>query len=91
MRKSFLIILAGLLFVCACGGGGKSTITPPAIAVSVTPGAQANIDQGQTLNFTAAVSNDSSGKGVSWTVSGTSCTGNGCGTFTNNNHNRSDV
>lgn len=81
MRRSILW-LAGLLLLCGCGGG-SSTKTPPAIAVSLTPSAQTNIDQGQTLNFTASVSNDSASKGVTWAMSGTNCTGSACGTFTN--------
>jgi hypothetical protein len=81
MRRSALF-LSGLLVLCACGGGNTAK-TAPAISVSLTPSAQTNIDQGQTLNFTATVSNDSSGKGVTWAMSGTNCTGSACGTFTN--------
>jgi len=77
-----VLVLSGLLLLCACGGG-TSQKTPPAISVSLTPSAQTNIDQGQTLNFTASVSNDSSGKGVTWTISGTGCSGSACGTLTN--------
>jgi hypothetical protein len=81
MKRSILIasILSGFLLLNACGGGSA----PPAISVSVTPAAQTNIDQGQTLSFTATVSNDSSSKGVTWTLSGTACTGTACGTLTN--------
>ena len=35
------------------------------------------------MNFTAKVANDSSGEGVTWSMSGTSCSGAACGTFTN--------
>jgi hypothetical protein len=37
----------------------------------------------QTVNFTATVANDSGGKGVTWSVSGTGCSGSACGNFTN--------
>jgi hypothetical protein len=77
-----LLVLFGLSLLCACGGGSSAT-PPPTISVSLTPSAQTNIDQGQTLNFTASVSNDSSAKGVTWTMSGTGCSGSACGTFTN--------
>jgi hypothetical protein len=81
--KKFVLILSGFLFVCGCGGGGKhSTQTTPVISVSLTP-AQTAIDQGQTLNYTASVTNDSKNMGVAWSMSGTACTGTGCGTFTN--------
>jgi hypothetical protein len=43
---------------------------------------QTNIDQGQTVKFTATVENDSSAKGVTWSASGTGITGAACGTFT---------
>jgi hypothetical protein len=49
----------------------------------VTPSQSTNVDQGQTLAFAATVNNDSANKGVTWAVSGTTCTGAACGTFTN--------
>jgi len=58
------------------------TIGLPAVTVSLTPSQQTNIDQGQTLPFTATINNDPANKGVTWAVSGTTCTGNACGTFT---------
>ena len=83
MRKLFvikLLVISGLLFLTACGGGHS---TPPTISVSITPSTPTNIDVGQTLNFTATVANDSGDKGVTWSISGTGCTGNACGTLTN--------
>ena len=77
--KSSIWMLSALLFLSACG---TSTKTPPAISVSLTPSAQKNIDVAQTLNIAAAVNNDSSGKGVTWAMAGTNCTGSACGTFT---------
>jgi len=76
-RLTLLFSILGLL--CSCGG----TPTPPAISVSLAPATQTTIDQGQTLKFTATVANDSSRKGVTWSVSGTGCTRSACGTFTN--------
>jgi hypothetical protein len=38
--------------------------------VSISPSATQSLDQGQSLGFTASVSNDSSNAGVTWTVSG---------------------
>ena len=58
-------------------------IAAPAVSVSLNPSAQTKIDQGQTLNFTATIANDSGNKGVTWVASGTTCSGNACGTFTN--------
>lgn len=80
-RLAWVLSLAGVL--CACGSSSTMTVTPPAITVSISPSSQMAIDQGQSLNFTATVVNDSSGKGVTWTVSGTGCTGAACGSFSN--------
>ena len=77
--KKLAWILSGILFVCGCGGNPPA----PVISISLTPSAQTNIDQGQSVNFTATVANDSSGGGVTWSMSGTSCTGTACGTFSN--------
>jgi hypothetical protein len=72
-----------VLFLSACGGGTGTHTTPPVISVSLTPSAQSNIDVAQTLKFTATVANDTNSKGVTWSVSGTGCSGSACGTFTN--------
>ena len=80
--KSLVLILLGALFVCGCGGGGSSTKVAPVISVSLTPSGQTSIDQGQTLSYTATVTNDSSQAGVTWSMSGPTCTGTACGTFT---------
>ena len=51
-----------------CGGGGNSTPAAPlSISLSVRA-ANPSIDQGQTTTVTATVSNDSSSKGVTWSV-----------------------
>jgi hypothetical protein len=82
--KKLVVILSGLLFLCACGGGSSNnTPTAPAISVALSPSAQSSIDQGQTVSFTATVSNDSANAGVNWSMSGTGCSGSACGTFTN--------
>ena len=81
--KRYALILSGLLFLCGCGGGKSSTPTAPAISVSVTPSTQSTIDQGQTVAYTATVANDSGSKGVTWSMSGTGCSGTACGTFSN--------
>ncbi len=70
LSRSALALTAALtvsILSSACGGGASA---PPAIAVSVTPGAAQAIDQGQTLGISAAVANDSSNKGVTWSVTG---------------------
>lgn len=53
------------------------TLTAP-ISVAVAP-TTANVPINTSKMFTATLQNDSANKGVSWTLSGTSCTGSTCG------------
>ena len=78
--KKLVLILSGIFLYCACGGNNQPAAV---ISVSLSPSAQTTIDQGQSLNFTATVANDTSGSGVTWSMSGTSCSGTACGTFSN--------
>jgi len=61
------------------------TITAPAAPITVTVGpTSANVQAGiGTQNFTATLQNDSQNKGVSWSLSGTGCSGATCGTLSN--------
>src|SRR5436309_5183022 len=43
------------------------------------PDAQEEHEQGRSVSFTATVMNDSSTKGVSWSVTGAGCAGATCG------------
>ena len=74
----------GMLFVAAiaagnygCGGSSASTQAPPAISVSLSQ-ATATVQPQATAQFAATVSNDSSGKGVTWS---TTCNGATCGSI----------
>ena len=49
----------------------------------MNPATPPNIDQGQTLQFTASLADDTSNKGVVWSATGAGCAGATCGTFTN--------
>jgi len=48
--------------MAGCSGGSAP------VAVSVSPGSAQALDQGQTVNLTAAVAHDSSNGGVTWTL-----------------------
>lgn len=63
-----------------CGGGGENS--PPQISVSVTSSAQ-TIDENRSADISATVVNDTSNKGVTWSVSGSGCTGAACGILSN--------
>ena len=79
-RLSLVLGLAILLSLFGCGGGSSSK---PAVGVSITPSSALTIVQGQQKNFSVMVSNDSINRGVTWSLSGTGCTGTGCGSLTN--------
>jgi hypothetical protein len=78
--KKLVLILSAIFLYCACGGNNQPAAV---ISISLSPSAQTTIDQGQSLNFTATVANDTSGSGVTWSMSGTTCSGTACGTFSN--------
>jgi hypothetical protein len=58
-----------VLAMAAFMGGCSSSSSPP-ISVSLSPSSPRAIDQGQTVAITATVINDTSDKGVSWTLIG---------------------
>jgi hypothetical protein len=57
------------------------TMTPPPPSVSVTPGTANLATGGVTQTFTANVTNDAQSLGVAWSLSGTNCSGAGCGSI----------
>ena len=50
--------------------GGCSSSSPPPISVTLTPSSPQAIDQTQTVSITATVANDTSSRGVTWSLSG---------------------
>jgi putative Ig domain-containing protein len=65
----FVIILPG------CGGGSSNT----GIVLEVQPNIAQTMDEGEQQVFTAFLSPDPANKGVTWSLSGTGCAGDGCG------------
>jgi large repetitive protein len=73
-----LLAFLGAGFLAACGGGNS------AITLEVTPNTAQTVDQGQVIQFTAILGNDTGNQGVTWkTLTGSGCAGTGCGTLTN--------
>jgi hypothetical protein len=70
--RSFLVLaLVGSLgFLAGCSSSGSGG-TPVGVATSITLSpSNASVNAGQSVNIVATLINDSSGKGVSWTLSG---------------------
>jgi hypothetical protein len=74
--------LALALSIMVLMGGCHGYVTAP-IAVTIAPALPPNIDQGQTLQFTASLIGDTNHQGVTWSVTGPGCAGQACGTFSN--------
>lgn len=77
--QRFLAPLA-LLFAIYTASGCASS---PPISVGLTPSSAQTVQQGQTVSVSAIVANDTSSKGVTWSLSGSSCSGATCGSLTN--------
>jgi hypothetical protein len=69
MSRQCSLFLALLVLAMAAVMDGCSSSSAP-ISVSLSPSSSQAIDQSQTLGITATLSNDSSSKGVSWTLTG---------------------
>src|ERR1700687_764076 len=54
--------LCAIFFVAGCGSG------PAGMVVTLSTGATQALDQGQSVNITATVANDSAAKGVTWAL-----------------------
>ena len=83
LPAAFMLACFGVALLSGCHGGGAAAssitieIIPPATGTSVDVGATT------PLNFTASLGDDTTNAGVTWKLSGTNCSGNGCGTLSN--------
>ncbi len=77
--KKLVLALPILVLMCGCARNSPSTV----IVVGITPAVPPNIDQGQTVQFTANVADDTTNAGVIWSATGEACAGQKCGTFSN--------
>lgn len=78
--KKLALALSILVLMCGCGSNAPSKL----IVVTMNPASPPNIDQGQTLQFTASLTSNTpgnSGGGVTWSISGPGCAGAACGTL----------
>jgi hypothetical protein len=75
--------VVALRFLSGCSGLVSGTTPPPpgtAVSISISP-TTSSIATNKTQDFTATVANDSQNKGVSWSLTGTGCSGTACGTL----------
>jgi hypothetical protein len=61
LAQSFLVLL--LLFAAGCDGSRR-------IGIALSPSAAQSVDEGQSFNLTATLTNDSHNKGVTWSLNG---------------------
>lgn len=86
-RKGMRQAITALVAACCVILLGGCHNTGTAVSVQVQPTSSVSLDEGQSINFTATVANDTLNKGVSWSVNQSTttggCSGSGCGTLSN--------
>jgi Bacterial Ig-like domain (group 2) len=75
-----VLAIASLVFLVGCGGTTGQSINQPPGGVTVSP-ASATVQTGGLQQFTATVSPSGANQAVTWSLSGTGCTGASCGTI----------
>src|SRR6266851_5471128 len=82
LAKELLSVLSitSLVFLVGCGGTTGQSINQPPAGVTVSP-ASATVQTGGVQQFTATVSSSGANQAVTWSLSGTGCTGASCGTI----------
>ena len=82
LAKKLLAVLglASLVFLVGCGGTTGQSINQPPAGVTVSP-ASVTVQTGGVQQFTATVSPSGANQAVTWSLSGTGCTGASCGTI----------
>ncbi len=74
-----VLVVTLLAHLLGCGGSTTATVTPTSITVQGPT--TATIDPGDSASFSATVVNDANIAGVTWTLTGTTCTAAACGTL----------
>jgi hypothetical protein len=87
MSRRLVLIYAvfGMLAGVFAGCGGNSSSSSIMVAIA-SPASAPTIEQGQTVNVSAAVTSSSNSmvnQSVTWALSGSGCTGVSCGSLTN--------
>src|SRR5262245_27075091 len=83
MRRLVILWIVSLVFLVGCGGYSSQSANnqpAPPTGVSVSP-ASVTVTAGGAQQFTAIVTPSGAYQAVTWSVSGTGCTGANCGTI----------
>jgi Putative Ig domain len=88
---AWMLMCAGVACLVAAGcGGGAAGIMLEVVSANASPQCTGSgaaitctVDEGQPLGFVATLANDTKNLGVTWTLTGTTCAGSGCGTLMN--------
>jgi len=81
-------LMFAMAFLAGCGGSGTSIsieIIPPQITTPLGTQLATTVDVGSTqaYTYTAALADDIKNEGVTWAITGSSCSGSGCGKLSN--------
>jgi YVTN family beta-propeller protein len=76
--KTLAMKLIALVFLVGCGGNMSQPSPPTAVIVSPS---SATVHTGGVQQFTATVSPNGANQAVTWSLSGSGCTGASCGTI----------
>lgn len=72
-----------LLATLALGTLSSCGSSASGITIEILPNGTITMDESQSQNFTATLSNDTRNLGVTWKITGTNCSGAGCGVLSN--------
>jgi len=84
MRALVILAIVGLLYLAGCGGGTSHSFNqpqpapPPPAEVAVSP-TSPTVQAGGEQQFNATVTPTGANQAVTWSVSGSGCTGTSCG------------
>src|SRR5208337_1521712 len=70
VMRQFRVLLPLALGILVCASFGTGCSSSSSIKITLTPSTAQTVDPGAILDITASVANDSSNKGVAWTISG---------------------
>jgi hypothetical protein len=86
MRRVVLISMGFFAAILSGCGSTSSGVTTATVAVTLSP-TSATLNPNDTAMFTATVTPSDANSAITWTLSGSGCTGNACGTLSSTTSN----